>query len=411
MPIYRYVGLDAQGKKRRGTVEAADLQRARTRLATQSLIVIELSDLTRKERPFFPSSFSMERKSRPMAMKTFLLFVQQFSALLKAGIPIVRALQLMADETRDKRLKVILIDAIEHIAAGSTLSSALSLHSGVFPPFFVALIRSGEQSGELATALAQAAEFYEKQHTTREEIKSALIYPAVITVSALSTMLFMLFFAVPRFAGLYTDFGVSIPGPTQFLLDLSDIVRTYGWLIAAIPLIMWASTQLFRHASFVKRLRFIGDQLLLHMPVMSGIQIKGAHARLARTLATFYRAGVPLTQALRAGQELLGNAIYRRSLKGVIERVEGGEPLSRAFRNTHTWTPLFVHMVEIGEATGELEETLEKLASFYEQDVAQTVTRFKALIEPTLIVLLMVLVGGLMLLMFIPMLSMYQQFV
>lgn len=411
MPLYRYIGLDKQGKKHRGTVEATDLQSARAKLMSQSLAVIALKDRSLKDGAFFSSPRFLNKKSRPMAMKTFLFFVQQLSALLKAGIPIVRALQLMADETRDKRLSGVLHQAIEQIAAGSLLSQALSKSSGVFPPFFIALVRSGEQSGELALALEDAAEFYQRQHATREEIKSALIYPATITTFALIAMVFMLFFAVPRFAALYTDLGVPIPAPTQWLLDVSATLKTYGWLMMAFFLLLAASAHLLRASFIVKTLRVVGDRWSLRIPVLGSMQVKAVHARLARTLATFYRAGIPIPQALQAGSALLGNAVYRQSLKGVMEKIEGGEPLSRAFRHERIWTPLFVHMLEIGEATGELEETLAKLASFYEQEVAQTVTRLKALLEPTLIVLLMVLVAGMMLLMFIPMLSMYQQFV
>lgn len=399
MPAFVYVARDPKGKRVRGKVEAATLREAAGKLREQRLIVLDVREqrVSALDREIYLAP--------PVKGKEFVFFTRQLAALIRAGVPVVRALTLLYEQAANRRFRRVLAAVTEALRSGRSFAEAIGEHPAFFPRFFVAMVRAGEVSGQLDETLMRAADFYERQLSTREEIKSALTYPVIVAIVAALAVLFMLTFVIPRFTALYADLGVPLPAITVWTLTVSEaLVRFwYAWLggavLVAIGAAAWIRTEEGRR---------LWDDLRFRLPVVGPLAQKGAMAIFARTMATFYASAVPMMEALTIAGEVVQNRAVARDLEAVKTALRDGQSLSRALRGRKTVPPILVQMVAVGEETGSLDDVLGKIADFYELEVRHTVARLKSLIEPLLIVGLAAVVGVIMLSVLLPMLTLYQ---
>ncbi|MBE3594989.1 MAG: type II secretion system F family protein [Candidatus Carbobacillus altaicus] len=400
MTMYAYVARDRRGRRIRGRVEAETLHEVAKALQDQQLILLQARPINRLPgQEIYLTS--------PVKSREFVFFIRQLSTLVKSGVPIVRSLTLLTQDTRNKRFRSVLESVTTEVRAGDTLSQSFSRYPAFFPSFFVAMVRAGEASGQLDETLLRAADYFERQHTTREEIKSALTYPAVVLTLAILAVIFMFIFIIPGFVSLYDDLGVDVPLITRVLLDMSASLngQWYYWLAGAVLFVTFYLLWYHRLGGAL-----IVDRLKLRLPVVGGLVQKGAMALFARTMSTFYIAAVPLLQSLTITAQIVQNRAVAADIERARESLTTGRSLAAALQDGPSFTPLVVQMISVGEETGALEDVLGKIADFYEMEVSHTVSRLKALIEPLLIFFLAVVIGGMMLAIYIPLLTVYQNF-
>ncbi|MBT9281063.1 MAG: type II secretion system F family protein [Hydrogenibacillus schlegelii] len=399
LAAYVYTARDLRGRRIRGRVEAAGPREAFETLRGQGLIVLRLhpdrAGALRREIYLTP----------PVKGKEFVFFARQLSVLIRAGVPVIRAFELMAAETTNRRFRAILAAVRDDLRAGRTLNEALAAHPAFFPRFFIAMVRAGEAAGALDETLLRAADVYERQLETREELKSALTYPTIVAIVAVLAVAFLLGFVVPRFTALYADLNVPLPAITVAL------IRASGFFAATWP--AWIAGAVLLTAAFIAWRRTPGggrtwDALRLRIPIYGAVAQKGSMALFSRAMSTFYTAAVPVLEALTLTQDIVRNRAIAEALEAAKNELREGRSFSQALRGRRYIPPLVVQMIAVGEETGALDDVLNKMASFYEMEVRHTAARVKALIEPILIVGLAALVGTIMLAVLLPMLTLYQ---
>ncbi|MBT9252349.1 MAG: type II secretion system F family protein [Brockia lithotrophica] len=393
MATYRYVLLDRTGRRLRGTHEAGDVRTAYSELSRQGTVVA-LEE-------YAPSFLTQEIVlSSPLSGRDFVLFVRQFAILIDAGVPMVRAFTLLAQQARNARAREVFLGVVDKLREGASLSDSLAHYPRVFPNFFVAMVRAGELSGELSRTLDEAAAFYERSFTLRQRLAGAVAYPLFLLVFSVLVVIFLLTFVLPRFTSLFAQMNVSLPWITRVVLAVAGFFGSYWWAVLAA---LVALVILFAAAG-----KGFRDRLLLALPGIGGTVRVGAYALLARTLAVFYAAGVPLLDALGAAKDVIGNAALGQELEEVRARLREGLSLSQALAEGGTFPPLLVQTVAVGEATGSLDAVLEKLAEFYQMDLEQALQRLERSLEPILVLAMAVVVGFLILSIILPLLTLYQ---
>ncbi|PTQ53238.1 MAG: Type IV fimbrial assembly protein PilC [Brockia lithotrophica] len=393
MATYRYVLLDRTGRRLKGTHEAGDVRTAYGELSRQGT-VLALEE-------YAPSFLTQEIVlSSPLSGRDFVLFVRQFAILIDAGVPMVRAFTLLAQQARNARAREVFLGVVDKLREGVSLSDALAHYPRVFPGFFVAMVRAGELSGELSRTLDEAAAFYERSFTLRQRLAGAVAYPLFLLVFSVLVVIFLLTFVLPRFTSLFAQMNVSLPWITRVVLAVAGFFGSYWWAVVAA---LVAFVLLFAAAG-----KGFRDRLLLALPGIGGAVRVGAYALLARTLAVFYAAGAPLLDALGAAKDVIGNAALGQELEEVRARLREGLSLSQALAEGGTFPPLLVQTVAVGEATGSLDAVLEKLAEFYQMDLEQALQRLERSLEPILVLAMAVVVGFLILSIILPLLTLYQ---
>jgi len=390
---YRYILLDRTGRRLRGTHEAGDVRTAYSELSRQGTVVA-LEE-------YAPSLLSQEITFvSPLSGRDFVLFVRQFAILIDAGVPMMRAFTLIAEQARNGRAREVFLGVVDKLREGASLSDALTHYPRVFPNFFVAMVRAGELSGELSRTLDEAATFYERSFTLRQRLAGAVAYPLFLLVFSVLVVIFLLTFVLPRFTALFAQMNVPLPWVTRVVLAMAGFFGSYWWAVLAVLVALVLL--------FVADGMGVRDRLLIALPGIGGAVRVGAYALLARTLAVFYAAGVPLLDALGAAKDVIGNAALGQELEEVRARLREGLSLSQALAEGGTFPPLLVQTVAVGEATGSLDAVLEKLADFYQMDLEQALQRLERSLEPILILAMAVVVGFLILSIILPLLTLYQ---
>lgn len=399
MSAFVYTARDPRGRRVRGKVEAGTLREAALKLQEQRFVVLDV----REER-----AGVLGREiylTPPVKGKEFVFFSRQLATLIRAGVPLARSLALLAEQTSNRRFRQVLTAVGESLRSGRSFSEAIAEHPAFFPRFFVAMVHAGEVSGQLDETLMRSANFYEQQLVTREEIKSALTYPMIVSIVAVVAVIFMLTFVVPRFTALYADLDISLPTITVLTLAVSGALVRYWylWLFG-----MALAAMGFGFCVRSERGGRFFDGVRLRLPIFGPLAQKGAMALFARSMATFYASAVPMLEALTITGEVVQNRAVVRDLEQAKTALREGQSFSRAFRGRKTFPSIVIQMIAVGEETGSLDDVLDKIAEFYEMEVRHTVSRLKSLIEPLLIVALAAVVGTLMLAILLPMLTLYQ---
>ncbi|SNY60597.1 type IV pilus assembly protein PilC [Arsukibacterium tuosuense] len=394
LEIYQYKGVNRRGKKADGELKGNSIAEVKALLRQQG---ITPSRVKRKPK----SLFSSERKITPADIA---VVTRQISTMLGAGVPLVQSVDLIANGSDNKSLRTLMQKISVKIQAGLPLSEVLREHPKYFDELYCDLVKSGEQSGALDRIFDRIAIYKEKAEALKSKIKKAMFYPIAVLVVAFIVTSILLIFVVPQFAEIFAGFGAQLPAFTLFVLGISEMMQEYWWVVL---LGIFATGYVVKRA-YANSLKFRtqADALILKAPVIGNILNKAAVARFARTLSTTFAAGVPLIEALESAAGASGNEIYRNAIMHVREEVSSGTQMYQAMKQTKQFPEMVIQMVSIGEESGALDGMLEKVANIYEQEVDDAVDGLTALLEPMIMAVLGVVIGGLIIAMYLPIFQM-----
>ncbi len=404
---YAFEAIDLMGVPTKGEIEADSKAQVSEQLRQRGLVVLDVSE---KSAPVNIEDYFRKLKSVPM--RELAIFSRQFATLVASGMPMLRALSTLEAQTEDVEIKEAIDSVRRDVEAGTSLAQAMERKPRVFDRLFRAMVRSGEQSGRLEEALDRMATHIEKIDTLRREVKSALLYPALILTAALGAVIGIVAFVVPVFIGVFEEIGeengekIPLPMMTQVTVDVSHAVTDY-WFITfpAIALLIYAA---FRWRG-TEQGRAATDRLKLRIPMKIGDVIqKIALARWSRTFSGSVSAGVPILQAIQITGETSGNIVVEEAMEDVYESVKRGGSIAAPISQHDIFPPMVSNMVAVGEETGQLEDMLTKVADFYEAEVDAKVKALTSLIEPVLILFIGGVVGFIVISMYLPVLSIYE---
>lgn len=358
--------------------------------------------------PDLPGRRVKKRKTpgaRKIRMKFVPVFTRQMAAMLSSGMPIVQTLEALQQQTEHKVFKTVIDGVRAQIEGGASLSDALRKYPDVFEELYVSMIEAGEMGGLLADTAGRLAMHLEAQAKLRRKVISAMMYPAIVTLVAMVLTLSMIIWIVPAFANIYKDFDAALPGPTQFLIYVSDFIRGYAPIVFGV---LTVAVIAIARLKKTKQGAYVWDQILLRLPVFGDLMAKVALSRFASTFAQLTRSGVPILQALEITSVATGNKVIGKVIEDAGPVVERGEPLSTALVGNRHYPAMLVQMLSAGEKTGKVDEMLAKIAEFYDDEVDATLSGLTSLIEPLLIVFLGIVIGGIVLCMFMPIFKMHE---
>lgn len=397
MATFQYTVRDATGAVRTGTSEAENQDVLKRRLQEQGFSIdnVKQTAAAKKKKP--GGGFGKVK------LKDMSIFCRQFSTMVDAGVSLVRALDVLGEQTQSPKLKRIIREIQVEVEGGQTLSKSMAKYPKVFSNLFVGLIRAGEVGGVLEEALQRLSHFLEKDMELRRKVKAAMTYPVIVLVVAVLIVLGLCTFIVPKFIDLFKDLGVKeLPWMTQVLVDFSNFLKEKWWVAALILIVIWFS---IKFAGTTKLGRRVIDRLKLKVPVFGPLGHKICLARFSRTLSTLLVSGVPILQAMETVAGTIGNEIIAEAIMNARARIREGERINEPLEKSKMFPPMVVHMISIGEESGALDQMLSKVAEFYEGEVDATLASLAAAIEPVMIVILGFCVGFIVIAMFMPLLS------
>jgi type IV pilus assembly protein PilC len=396
---YAYKVRDRQGKLVTGTLEAESVSVVSAKLRSMGYVPVSIES---NDKSMTAREIKIPYFSGRIKLKEVAVFSRQFATMINSGLTLLRSLAILADQTESKELARIVGEVRKDVERGSALSAALAKHPKAFSRLYVAMVRAGETGGSLDSVLVRLATTIEKQVELRRKVKSAMTYPIVVGVIVVLILIAMLVFVVPMFKGMYGDLDAKLPAPTLVLLTVSNIMKKF------FPLVILGAG-----AGAYAAKRYIGtangrrrwDAFKLKAPVFGQLAHKTALARFSRSLAALVRSGVPILDALEIVRETAGNMVVSEAVAQTQAAVKAGESLARPLEAHPVFPPMVVQMIAVGEETGALDELLEKIADFYDGEVEATVDALTSLIEPLLIVVMGVTVGGMVIALYMPMFS------
>jgi type IV pilus assembly protein PilC len=386
-----WTGLDKSGRKNQGELLAASQALAKAQLRMQG---ISAKTVRRKVRPLV-SFGSKKIKSSDIA-----LFIRQMATMMKAGVPLIQSFDIVADGLENQLMRNLVTDIKTDVAAGGGLAASLARHPKYFDDLFCSLVSSGENSGTLDVMLDRVATYKEKTESLRAKIKKAMTYPIAVMVVAIVVTGILLVKVVPTFAETFEGFGADLPDFTLLVLRISEFVQAWWFiLLFAVIVASWSYSQAMLRS---KQIRDRVDALSLKLPVVGGIIHDSVVARFSRTLSTTFAAGVPLVEALESTAGAAGNSVYSAAVYQIRDEVTAGTSLYQSIRSTGLFPTMLLQMTSIGEQSGALDEMLGKVADQYETLVDDAVDNLSSLMEPLVMSILGVLIGGLMIAMYLP---------
>jgi type IV pilus assembly protein PilC len=398
MSTYVFKALDLTGGKARGEVEADSKQAVSDQLKQRGLIVLDITD--KHSSANLELSFMKRVKPAELA-----IFSRQLSTMISSGMSILRALYVLEDQTEGKFLKETIVAVRKDVEAGLSLSDALARHPKVFNPLFVAMTQAGELGGVLEDALIRVANQLQKDAALRRQIKSAMIYPTLVIIFAVAVMMGLVAFLVPVFVGVFKEFGGELPAPTKVSVFLSEVVTGYWWALILGTVVVMGSFMSWKKSSWGRKQ---WDHFRLHIPMKIGSIVQQiAVARWSRTLASLTGAGVPLLVALEITGRTGGNVAVEEAMDGVISSVKRGGTIAAPLAQAPLFPAMVTHMVGVGEETGALDEMLDRIAEFYEEQVEASVKSLTSIIEPIMIIFIGGMVGFIVISMYLPLFEIY----
>ena len=399
MPRFRYVAKDEKGSTLNGVIEAPALPEVLDSLRQQGLIVVNVKEERGKRKGV---AAGMGGKIK---LSDLVVFSRQLATLVEAGIPLIQGLEILEKQMEKRDFKSVIRDIARKIEEGSSLSEGLAEHPKIFSHLFINIVKAGESSGTLDAILDRLATYLEKTDNLQRRVKSALIYPGVVTGMAVAVTLFLIIKIIPTFKGIFDTLGAQLPLPTRILMGVSDFTRQYFLLAICGAILLGIGFGVFIKTDF-GGLKF--DSLKLKLKVFGPLLKKVAISNFARTLSTLVKSGVPILNALGIVGKTSGNRVIENAIAEVRESVRQGESIAAPLGNFPVFPPLVTRMIDVGEQTGRLEEMLSKIADFYEEQVEVAVAGLTSMIEPMIIVFLGVVIGSVVLAMFLPIFKMVE---
>lgn len=391
--LFTYKGTDRRGKKVSGKVTAPNEAAVRAELRRQGVVPVRINKQLQL--------FAARGKITPIDIA---VFSRMMATMMAAGVPLVQSFEIMGAGHENPAMQNLILAIKTDVEGGTALADALAKHPLYFDDLFVNLVTAGEQAGALETLLDKIATYKEKTEAIKKKIKKALFYPASVLVVAVIVTAILLIFVIPEFENLFQGFGADLPAFTRMVIDLSNFVQAKGWLLA---IMIGGAISAFIYVKKRSRaMRHLLDKIMLKLPVIGAILNKAAIARFARTLSTMFSAGVPLVEALQSVAGATGNIVYEQAVLTIRDEVSTGQRLARAMEDTDMFPNMVVQMIAIGEESGALDQMSAKVADFYEDEVDAAVDSMSSLLEPLIMAILGVLVGGLVVAMYLPIFKM-----
>jgi len=381
MPIFSYTASDSSGKVVSGEIEAKDRAVVVERLRDSRLFPVKIEENKAKK---IWGTINFEHVSG----KEVMTLTQQLSSLLNAGLSLDRAFTVLVDLIENKRLNTVVSDIQNNIRGGNSLADSLSNYPKLFSRLYVNMVRAGESGGVLELVLERLADFLESSQVLKEEITSAIIYPAFLLVVSGSAVGILLYYVIPKFSELFKGMGKSLPPSTEMLIALSGFIQEYWWAFSLGTVLTYA---IFKYFVSKEEGRIAWDGFLLKLPMIGVLIQKIEVARFSRTLGTLVNSGVPILTGLNIVREVIGNRLMGESMREIASGIREGEGISEPLRQTKLFPPLALHMISIGEETGHLDTMLLKVAERFDDDVRSTIKRLISMLEPAMILVM----GGL----------------
>jgi type IV pilus assembly protein PilC len=419
MATFAYEALNAAGKKQNGTIEAGSDKEAMDKIKQQGFFPTSVKEAKGKKQE---QTGPVAKKKKGglanlsiggVSTKHLTLFTRQLSTLQDAGLPLLRSLQILEEQQKPGKLKTILQDVCEDVEGGTSLSESFAKHPAAFDRLYVKMVAAGEVGGVLDIILQRLADFMEKAQRLKRKIIGAAVYPAVVITVAIAIVTFIMLFIVPKFKEIFAEFGVEMPGLTIFLIDTSSWLAGTkpgqtipGWVFLVLAPVLIFVIKFARKATPG---RAATDIILLYTPLVGSLISKSTIAKFTRTLGTLVNAGVPILEAIAITRDTCGNYVFERALDKVHDSIREGETFADPLRAAKVCDSLVVNMIAVGEETGEIDAMLMKIADNYDDEVDVAVQSMVKLIEPLLMLFLGVVVGGIVVAMFLPLIAIIEK--
>src|SRR2546430_2556389 len=423
MPRYNYVALDTRGQEASGLVEAASTNAAISQLRQAGYFPTSVMEEAisspdgqeARQRAAKMAGTTKTRAKRGVVLferkkiksKILMIFTRQLATLIDSGLPLLRSLNVLARQERDKLLKKTINDLADSVQGGSTFSDALALHPRIFNNLYVNMVKAGEVGGVLELVLNRLSEFQEKAAKIKNKVLSAMVYPIIVMTMAIGILCFLLVFIVPRFEVIFHDLlgDKPLPPVTQFVLGVSGFMQNHGLVLLAVVV---AGIMLYNLIGRSRGGRLAIDTFKLRMPLFGNLNRQKAISRFSRTLGTLVTSGVPILQALNITRETAGNMVIAGAITRVHDSVKEGESIVQPLEASGVFPPMVISMIDVGEETGQLPEMLLKVADVYDDEVDNSVAGLTSMLEPIMIVFLAVIVGTIVIPLFMPLITIIQ---
>lgn len=398
MAIYTYKVVAPDGKIKKGTIESKSLERATEKLQSEGFTITDIKEqgVMNKE-----ISFNIGTHISPRDLS---VFCSQFVSILNAGVTVITALDMLAEQTENKVFGKALKEVQASVEKGESLGGAMKMHPKIFPQMLINMVVAGESSGNLEVAFQRMAVHFEKDNRLKAQIKKAMIYPIMVMAVAVVVIVVMLTVVVPNFTAMFADMDMDLPAATQLLVNMSNYLKTKWYVVLIVVVAIVVAIKLFMSTETGVKL---WAKAMIKMPLIGNLTVKSSAARFSRTLSTLLAAGIPLIDAIENVSKVMSNKIVQEGLMDAKTQVMRGVPLSKPMKDMGIFPPMLVHMTRIGEETGNMESMLEKVADFFDEEVENATESLTAAMEPLIIVVLAGIVGFIIMAVMSPMLSMY----
>ena len=399
MAEFQYRIITPAGKEKKGTLEGRNADAVTQALKAEKNIVLQVSEAS-----LMSKDINLHIGGKKVKPRDFSIFCRQFVSILKAGVSIIAALEMMKEQTENKTLRKAVNAVHEDVSKGESLSVALRNQKEVFPSMLCNMVEAGEASGSLEIAFERMAIQFEKNAKIRAQLKKALTYPVILVVVMFAVLVVMLAFVIPSFMKMFEDIGTELPAITMVVVHMSDFMKAYWWLLVIIIIAIVIGLKVYAQTAGGK---LVMGRLAINIPLFGKIQRKTACAQFARTMCTLLGAGVSMVEALEITAKSLSNIIYKNAVSDCREQVMRGVSLAKAIKSSKLFPNMVTQMIAIGEDTGNIEEMLENIARYYEEDVENMTASLSSIIEPAIIVFMAVMIGFLILAILSPMAVLY----
>ena len=409
MPTYQYEAMDSTGMEIKDAIDAPSEADAQTMIRQKGYFVTKITEKGRgkKDKTKATKKTAAQQKKKTFSFgrvsaKQLCTFTRQLSTLQDAGLPILRSLRILEGQAKPGPLKNSLINVIDDVESGSTLSEAMAKQPKCFDNLYVNMVRAGEAGGALEIILQRLAEFKERAQSLKRKVQGAMIYPCAVILVATSIVGFIMYWIIPKFKVIFEGFNIKLPAMTVALITCSDWVVNYFYLIPAIPFSIWLLIKIIKKN---KTGEYIMDKIFLKIPLLGKIIEKSIVARTARTLGTLISSGVPILEALIIARDTAGNAVFVRAFNHIYNAIREGESMAVPLKEARIVDDMVVNMVDVGEETGALDNMLYKIADVYDEEVEVLVDGLISMLEPLMVVVLGLIVGFIVIALFMPLIQ------
>jgi len=411
MPTFKYEALNTSGEEVKDSLDAGNEEEASQKIKAMGYFVTKLTTVAGSGKKGKKKKGGGGGKSRKtfaiggVSNKMLVLFTRQFSTLQDAGLPVLKSLRLLEKQMKPSVLKNTLIDVVEDVESGNSLSESMGRHPKCFNRLYVNMIRAGEAGGALEVILQRLAEFLEKAASLKRKVVGAMVYPAVVIFVAVAILTFIMVAIIPKFKKIFDEFGMTLPWATSKLITISNWMAEFWWTIPLFPMSLYLLIKLIRMS---KSGNFALDRMILWVPVVGSLVEKTVVARTMRTLGTLISSGVPILEAISIVRETANHAVFERMFQRIFESIREGDTIAEPLKQSQLVEDMVVGMVEVGEETGDLDTMLFKISDFYDEQVDTLVKSLISLLEPMMIVFLGFTIGGIVISLFLPLIKLLE---